>query len=115
VSIKVAIIQSNSEIRDILAEWINSSEGFHCSGAIGDGYEFNDGSNYPSTPVSNPVGTEGVGPLHDKKGGNIARLDGGVQFITTNQFNLESKGPPGDATDGKKTRLWWSVYSVTGH
>jgi prepilin-type N-terminal cleavage/methylation domain-containing protein len=77
--------------------------------------EFNDGANFPTTPVSNPTGGEGIGPLHDKKGGNIARLDGGVQFITTNQFNLESKGPPGDAPDGKRTRLWWSTYSTTGH
>jgi hypothetical protein len=78
-------------------------------------FEFNDAANFPSTPVSTPSGAEGIGPLHDKKGGNIARLDGGVQFITTNQFNVESKGPPGDAPDGKKTRLWWSVFSVTGH
>jgi prepilin-type N-terminal cleavage/methylation domain-containing protein len=78
-------------------------------------FEFNDGSNYPSTPRSTPAGGEGIGPLHDKNGGDIARLDGGVQFITTNQFVLESMGPPGDAPDGLRTRLWWSVYSEDGH
>ena len=77
--------------------------------------DFNDAANYPTTPVSNPVGGEGIGPLHSKKGGNIERLDGGVQYITTNQFNLESKGPPGDAPDQKRTRLWWSVFSTDGH
>jgi prepilin-type N-terminal cleavage/methylation domain-containing protein len=78
-------------------------------------FEYNDGSNYPDTPVSNPSGAEGIGPLHDKKGGNIARLDGGSQFITVSQFDQESKGPPGDAPDGLRTRLWWSVYSANGH
>jgi len=78
-------------------------------------FEFNDGANYPSTPLSTPPGGEGIGPLHDKHGGDIARLDGGVQFITTNQFDLESEGPPGEAPDGKRTRLWWSVYSADGH
>lgn len=78
-------------------------------------FEFNDGANFPSTPASNPPGGEGIGPLHDKKGGNISRLDGGVQFITVAQFDQESRGPPGDAPDRKKTRLWWSIYTVDGH
>jgi prepilin-type N-terminal cleavage/methylation domain-containing protein len=78
-------------------------------------FEFNDGANYPTTPVSNPTGGEGIGPLHDKKGGNIARLDGGSQFISTTLFDQESLGPPGDAPDGKRTRLWWSLYSGDGH
>jgi prepilin-type N-terminal cleavage/methylation domain-containing protein len=78
-------------------------------------FEFNDGSNFPNTPVSTPTGAEGIGPLHNKSGGNIARLDGGSQFITIAQFNQESKGPPGDAPDGRKTRLWWSTYSSDGH
>ena len=78
-------------------------------------YEFNDGSNFPTTPVSDPTGGEGIGPLHDKRGGNISRLDGGVEFITTVQFDQESKGPPGDAPDEKRTRLWWSTWSTDGH
>jgi prepilin-type N-terminal cleavage/methylation domain-containing protein len=76
--------------------------------------EFNDGANYPTTPFSNPTGTEGIGPLHDKRGGNIARLDGGVQFITTNQFNIDSKSPPAKAPN-QRTLLWWSLYSANGH
>jgi prepilin-type N-terminal cleavage/methylation domain-containing protein len=81
----------------------------------GGAFEFNDGSNYPTTPVSTPTGTEGVGMLHDKNTGLVSRLDGGSQMITSNQFNLESKGPPGTAPDGNRTRLWWSTYYFNGH
>ena len=82
----------------------------------GGGYgEYNDASNFPNTPVSTPPGSEGIGTLHDKTGGNIARLDGGSQFITSNQFNLQSMGPPGTAPDGLKTLLWWSIYTADGH
>jgi prepilin-type N-terminal cleavage/methylation domain-containing protein len=77
--------------------------------------EYNDGSNFPNTPVSTPPGSEGIGVLHDKRGGNVGRLDGGSVFVTSNQFNLESKGPPGEAPGGNRTLLWWSIYYFTGH
>ena len=56
--------------------------------------EFNDAANFPTAP---PAGTEGIGLLHNKSGGNIMRLDGGVEFITaTNlpgiQILLQAKG-----------------------
>jgi len=78
-------------------------------------FEYNDGSNFPNTPVSTPPGTEGIGVLHDKRGGNVGRLDGGSMFVTSNQFNLESKGPPGTAPDRLRTLLWWSIYYFNGH
>jgi prepilin-type N-terminal cleavage/methylation domain-containing protein len=77
--------------------------------------EYNDGSNFPSTPVSTPAGSEGIGRLHDKQGGNVGRIDGGSMFVTSNKFNLESKGPPGTAPDGYRTLLWWSTYYYNGH
>ncbi len=77
--------------------------------------EYNDGSNYPSTPVSSPTGVEGIGPLHSKDGGNIARIDGGVQFITTQQFQAASQTPAGvPAGMTKPTLLWWSTYQADG-
>ena len=59
--------------------------------------EFNDGANYPKTSVSTPSGPpfEGIGPNHSKDGGNIARLDGGSQFITAQQFLAASQTPAG--------------------
>jgi prepilin-type N-terminal cleavage/methylation domain-containing protein len=76
-------------------------------------FDYNDGANFPSTPVSTPAGTEGIGPLHDKRGGNISRLDGGTIFITTNQFNIasETSGSPGQTA---KTLLWWSTFTADG-
>jgi prepilin-type N-terminal cleavage/methylation domain-containing protein len=76
-------------------------------------FEYNDGSNFPSTPVSTPTGTEGIGPLHDKRGGNISRLDGSSIFITTNQFNVASE-TSGTAGQTAKTLLWWSIYTADG-
>ena len=58
---------------------------------------------------------EGIGKLHDKAGGNVGRIDGGSMFVTSNKFNLESKGPPGTAPDGYRTLLWWSTYYYNGH
>ncbi len=75
--------------------------------------EFNDGSNFPSTPVSNPSGTEGIGPLHDKSGGIISRVDGGSLFITSSQFNGAS-ATSGSVGETPKTFLWWSTYSADG-
>ena len=75
--------------------------------------EFNDGSNFPTTPVSNPAGTEGIGPLHSSRGGNIARLDGSSTFITSLDFNAQSQttGPTGTTP---RTFLWWSTYTTDG-
>jgi hypothetical protein len=76
--------------------------------------DFNDGANFPTAP---PSGGEGVGPLHDKHGGNISRFDGSTVFVTTNSFRLDSNTPPGDGPGqpGGKTLLWWSVFSADGH
>jgi len=83
-----------------------------CNNSVGL-FEFNDGANSPSTPVSTPSGLEGIGPLHDKKGGNVGRVDGSSIFMTTNQFNTASQtsGPEGETP---KTILWWSTYTADG-
>ena len=64
--------------------------------------EFNDGSNWPSAP---PIGTEGIGPLHGA-GGNIAALDGHVEFMNTNVFTRISSTEGGGP--GGKGLLWWA-------
>jgi prepilin-type N-terminal cleavage/methylation domain-containing protein len=76
-------------------------------------FEFNDGANYPTAP---PAGTEGIGLLHNKSGGNIMRLDGGIEFITSTNFAADSNIPPGEGPGpGGQTRLWWSPFSADGH
>lgn len=77
-------------------------------------HDYNDGSNYPETPVSTPQGSEGIGPLHNKRGGNVSRLDGSSIFITTNQFNLASQTPSGTPGQTAKTFLWWSTFTADG-
>lgn len=77
-------------------------------------HDYNDGSNYPETPVSTPSGTEGIGPLHNKSGGNLARCDGSVIFVTTNQFYAASQTPTGTPGQTAKTFLWWSTYTPDG-
>jgi len=73
--------------------------------------EFNDGANYPSASSG-----EGIGLLHNKTGGNIMRLDGGIEFITAISFNKDSNIPPGEGPGpGGKTHLWWSPFSTDGH
>jgi prepilin-type N-terminal cleavage/methylation domain-containing protein len=88
------------------------------SAAAGAPNEFNDGANEPSTPVSVPTGDEGIGTIHDKRGGNIARLDGGSTFITSNAFNLASETPAAGRGQTTvvitRTLLWWSVYNADG-
>ena len=69
-------------------------------------FEFNDGANFPTVPQSG--GTEGIGRLHNKTGGNITRLDGGVEFVSQTTFAKQS-------TPAGRTKLWWSTYSTTGH
>ena len=73
----------------------------------------NDGANYPETPVSTPSGGEGIGPLHDKTGGNVGRVDGGSMFVTTKQFDAASQ-TSGQAGETPKTLLWWSTYTADG-
>jgi len=76
-------------------------------------FEFNDGANYPTAP---PEGTEGIGLLHNKSGGNIMRLDGAIQFITSTNFAADSNIPAGQGPGPTgQTHLWWSPFSTTGH
>jgi len=70
-------------------------------------FEFNDGANYPNA-------TEGVSTLHNKSGGNIARLDGGVEFITVQAFHKQSV-LVGANGQNVRDRLWWSPFSTDGH
>jgi prepilin-type N-terminal cleavage/methylation domain-containing protein len=70
-------------------------------------FEYNDGSNFPTTTVSNPTGGEGIGLLHSKHGGNALALDGHADFVTVEQFNNYSSG-------NIKTYLWWSS-NANGH
>jgi len=77
-------------------------------------YEFNDGANYPGPNGSGA--NEGIGLLHNNTGGNIMRLDGGVEFITSTNFYIDSNTPPGEGPGpGGKTRLWWSPFTPDGH
>lgn len=72
--------------------------------------EYNDGSNYPSTPQSNPYpGNEGIGTLHSPHGGNALALDGHVDFVTTAQFIDYSTERP-----LQKTLLWWNPLTANG-
>jgi prepilin-type N-terminal cleavage/methylation domain-containing protein len=73
-------------------------------------FEWNDGSNFPDAP---PSGSEGIGRLHGKDGGNIMALDGHVDYITTIVFNRESNY--GGSGRGGKGLLWWNPYSLNGH
>jgi prepilin-type N-terminal cleavage/methylation domain-containing protein len=77
--------------------------------------EFNDGANYPAAYGGSAY--EGIGLLHNKTGGNLTRLDGGIQFITSNNFQLESGriapvGTPNGPTG--PNHAWWSVYWPNG-
>ena len=76
-------------------------------------FEFNDGSNYPETPLGTPSGSEGIGRLHSKKGGNILSLDGHVQFLTQQQFTSESNEGKGGGPGGK-SYLWWNPRKANG-
>ncbi len=76
-------------------------------------FEFNDGANFPTAP---PEGQEGIGLLHNKTGGNIMRLDGGVEFISSTNFAKDSNIPSGAGPGpGGKTHLWWSTFQPDGH
>jgi prepilin-type N-terminal cleavage/methylation domain-containing protein/prepilin-type processing-associated H-X9-DG protein len=69
-------------------------------------FEWNDGGNSPDAP---PTGSEGIGRLHGKDGGNILALDGHVDYLNTNVFNRLSNthgsGP------GGRGLLWWAPLS----
>jgi prepilin-type N-terminal cleavage/methylation domain-containing protein len=72
--------------------------------------EYNDASNYPSTPLSNPhPGNEGIGTLHSIHGGNALALDGHVDFVTTAQFNNYSI-----QLANARTFLWWNPLTSNG-
>jgi hypothetical protein len=75
-------------------------------------YEFNDSWNYPGL-VPESGKQEGIGMLHNNDGGNIARMDGGVDFLSytvfTNIANNPGNGP------GGKGLLWWNPFSSDGH
>lgn len=72
--------------------------------------EYNDGSNYPSTPKSNPhPGEEGIGTLHSPHGGNALALDGHVDFVTVDQFISYSIQLP-----NARTLLWWNPATANG-
>ncbi|HTA29149.1 MAG TPA: hypothetical protein VK731_01615, partial [Candidatus Cybelea sp.] len=72
-------------------------------------FEWNDGGNSPDAP---PTGSEGIGRLHGKNGGNILALDGHVDYLNTNVFNKLSNnhgtGP------GGKGLLWWDPDTPNG-
>jgi hypothetical protein len=77
-------------------------------------FEYNDGSNFPSTQYSNPdPGYEGIGLLHSKHGGNALALDGHVDLVLTVQFNAWSKQGSGPGPGGK-TFLWWDNVNANG-
>jgi len=77
-------------------------------------FEFNDGANYPGANTSG--NNEGIGLLHNKTGGAITRIDGGVQFVTSTNFFKDSTTPSGKGPGpGGKTYLWWSPFSKDGH
>ncbi|HMP83934.1 MAG TPA: prepilin-type N-terminal cleavage/methylation domain-containing protein [Verrucomicrobiota bacterium] len=72
---------------------------------------YNDGANTPDASRG-----EGIGRLHDKKGGQVLAVDGHVEFMTRDQFRADSLTIPGRGPGpGGKTLLWWSPYSNNGH
>jgi prepilin-type N-terminal cleavage/methylation domain-containing protein len=69
-------------------------------------FDYNDAANFPND-------TEGIGRLHDKKGGSAIAIGGHVQFVSRETFRRLSDFA-GDGPGGK-TWLWWSPYSSNGH
>jgi prepilin-type N-terminal cleavage/methylation domain-containing protein len=77
-------------------------------------FEWNDGSNFPRVPAQG--GSEGIGRLHGKNGGNILALDGHVDYLNTNIFTKISLGEWGALSiPGDKNLLWWNPWSGDGH
>jgi prepilin-type N-terminal cleavage/methylation domain-containing protein len=69
-------------------------------------FEFNDGSNFPDD-------TEGIGRLHSKNGGNALTICGTVNYLSIQQFKLESDGR-GTIGPGGKDLVWWSPLTADG-
>ena len=77
-------------------------------------FEFNDAANFPGLNTSGA--NEGIGLIHNKTGGNIVRIDGGIEFITSTNFFKDSTTPVGTGPGpGGRTKLWWSTFSANGH
>jgi hypothetical protein len=75
-------------------------------------FEYNDSANFPR--VSNG---EGIGRLHNKKGGSILALAAHVVFISREAFDKDSLSagtPQASERSGGKTYLWWSPFSPSG-
>jgi prepilin-type N-terminal cleavage/methylation domain-containing protein len=74
-------------------------------------FEFNDAANFPRI-----INGEGIGRLHDKKGGSIVALAGHVQFISQEAFDRESQsaGLPYAPGPGHRTLLWWAPGVING-
>jgi prepilin-type N-terminal cleavage/methylation domain-containing protein len=74
-------------------------------------FEFNDAANFPR--ISNG---EGIGRLHDKKGGAIVAIAGHVQFISCVAFNKDSlaAGTASAPGPGRRTFLWWAPGLANG-
>ncbi len=72
-------------------------------------FEYNDAANFPNA-------SEGVGLLHNPRGGNILAVAGNSQFITKLQFQGDSNIPAGTGPGpGGRTYLWWSPFSPPGN
>ena len=74
-------------------------------------FEYNDAANFPR--ISNG---EGIGRLHNKKGGSIVALAGHVQFVTQQAFDKDSQsaGTINAPGPGGRTYLWWAPNSANG-
>jgi prepilin-type N-terminal cleavage/methylation domain-containing protein len=70
-------------------------------------FDFNDGASFPNS-------SEGLGRLHNNKGGQMVAIGGHVEFVTRDKFQSESNynPPPGAPPKGL---LWWSPFSANGH
>jgi prepilin-type N-terminal cleavage/methylation domain-containing protein len=89
-------------------------ENVNGSGSPG-AFEFNDAANFPRV-VPGAGGGEGIGRLHNKKGGAIVALAGHVQFISVEAFNKDSQaaGTPSAPGPGGRTFLWWAPGKANG-
>jgi prepilin-type N-terminal cleavage/methylation domain-containing protein len=64
-------------------------------------FDYNDGANYPNL-------NEGLGGLHVLNGGEALTVAGNVQFVTVQQFQLQS------STQGRSLS-WWNPLTSSGH
>jgi hypothetical protein len=75
-------------------------------------FDYNDAANYPNS-------AEGIGRLHDKKGGMILAIDGHCAFMNTNEWHMESVGNRqyggGPSQPGThRNLLWWDNCANDG-